>query len=111
MVGGRSQLASLTAAVVMLAVLVFLTGPLESLPTTALAAVVIGAVVRLIEVRSLRDLWSTDRFGFVTAISTTVGAVAFGLLQGIVIGVALSLLSKVPRGSQRHVCRTAGERI
>ena len=111
MVGGRSQLASLTAAAVMLAVLVFLTGPLESLPTTALAAVVIGAVVRLIEVRSLGNLWRSDRFGFVTAISTTVGAVAFGLLQGIVIGVALSLLSKVPRGSGCHASRTAGERI
>lgn len=111
MVGGRSQLASLTAAAVMLAVLVFLTGPLESVPTTALAAVVIGAVVRLIEVRSLGNLWRNDRFGFVTAISTTVGAVAFGLLQGIVIGVALSLLSKVPRGSRCPAPRIAGERI
>ena len=106
MVGGRSQLASLTAAIAMLAILVFLTGPLESLPTTALAAVVIGAVLRLIEVRSLRELWKTDRFGFVTAISTTVGAMALGLLQGIVIGVGLSLLSKVPRAWQRRVGRT-----
>ena len=83
----------------------------QFLATTALAAVVIGAVVRLIEVRSLANLWRSDRFGFVTAISTTVGAVAFGLLQGIVIGVALSLLSTVPRGSRCHACRTAGERI
>jgi MFS superfamily sulfate permease-like transporter len=106
MVGGRSQLAGLTAAAVMLALIVFLTGPLESLPTTALAAVVIGAVVRLIEVGSLRDLWRADRLDFVTAISTTVGAVAFGLLHGIAIGVALSLLSKGRRGWRLHVRRT-----
>lgn len=56
MVGGRSQLASLTAAIGMLVVLLFVTEPLENLPTTALAAVVIGAVLRLIELSSLRAL-------------------------------------------------------
>ena len=59
MVGGRSQLASVTAALGMLAVLLFVTEPLENLPTTALTAVVIGAVLRMIEVSSLRELWRT----------------------------------------------------
>jgi MFS superfamily sulfate permease-like transporter len=49
MVGGRSQLASVAAAGVMVIVLLFLTRPLENVPTAALAAVVIGAVLRLIE--------------------------------------------------------------
>ena len=96
MVGGRSQLASVTAAIGMVVVLLFLTDPLENLPTTALAAVVIAAVLRLIEVRSLLELWRTRRLDFVIAVSTTVGAVAIGLLQGIVIGVVLSLLSDGP---------------
>jgi|KBSSwiS6_1023812.scaffolds.fasta_scaffold00783_10 MFS superfamily sulfate permease-like transporter len=108
MVGGRSQLASVTAALGMLAVLLFVTEPLENLPTTALAAVVIGAVVRLIEVSSLRELWRTRRFDFVIAISTTVGAVAIGLLQGIVIGVGLSLLSKASGGWRRSGRRAHG---
>ena len=108
MVGGRSQLASVTAALGMLAVLLFVTEPLENLPTTALAAVVIGAVLRLIEVTSLRELWRTRRFDFVIAISTTVGAVAIGLLQGIVIGVGLSLLSKAPGAWRRRVRRAHG---
>ena len=59
MVGGRSQLASVSAAAVMVAVLLFLTQPLEKVPKAALAAVVIGAVIRLIEVGSLRSLWKT----------------------------------------------------
>jgi len=108
MVGGRSQLASVTAALGMLAVLLFLTEPLENLPTTALAAVVIGAVLRLIEVSSLRELWRTHRFDFVIAISTTVGAVLIGLLQGIAIGVGLSLLSKAPGAWRRRVRRAHG---
>jgi sulfate permease, SulP family len=91
MVGGRSQLASVTAALLMVTVLLFLTRPLERVPTAALAAVVVGAVVRLIEVRSLRALWHIRRAEFAIAMATIVGAVTIGLLQGIVIGVSLSL--------------------
>ncbi len=90
MAGGRSQLASMSAAAVMVAVLLFLTRPLEKVPTAALAAVVIGAVVRLIEVGPLRSLRKTRRIEFVFAIATSSAAVAIGLLEGIVIGVALS---------------------
>ena len=91
MVGGRSQLASVVAAGAMVIVLLFLTRPLETVPTAALAAVVIGAVLRLIEVRSLRALWRIRRSEFLIALTTAFGAVVFGLLEGIVIGVALTL--------------------
>jgi high affinity sulfate transporter 1 len=91
MVGGRSQLASVVAAGAMAIVLLFLTRPLETVPTAALAAVVIGAVLRLIEVRSLRALWRIRRSEFLIALTTAFGAVVFGLLEGIVIGVALTL--------------------
>jgi sulfate permease, SulP family len=90
MVGGRSQLASLTAAASMVAVLLFLTRSLEKVPTAALAAVVIGAVVRLIEVEPLRILLRTRRIEFVIAIGTSFAAVTLGLLEGIVTGIALS---------------------
>lgn len=92
MVGGRSQLASVAAAGAMVIVLLFLTRPLETVPTAALAAVVIGAVLRLIEVRSLRALWRIRRSEFLIALATAFGAVVFGLLEGIVIGVALTLI-------------------
>jgi MFS superfamily sulfate permease-like transporter len=96
MVGGRSQVASVTAALGMVLVLLFLTDPLEHLPTTALAAVVIAAVLRLIEVRSLIELWRRRRLDFAIAISTALSAVVIGLLVGIVIGVALSLVAVPP---------------
>jgi MFS superfamily sulfate permease-like transporter len=97
MVGGRSQIASVTAALLMVMVLLFLTRPLERVPTAALAAVVVGAVVRLIEIRSLRALWRIRRTEFAIAMATIVGAVAVGLLQGIIIGVSLSVLDHLLR--------------
>jgi SulP family sulfate permease len=91
MVGGRSQIASVTAAMLMVAVLLFLTRPLEKVPAAALAAVVIAAVLRLIEIRSLRELWRIRRTEFAIAMATTATAVVVGLLEGIVLGVALSI--------------------
>jgi MFS superfamily sulfate permease-like transporter len=102
MVGGRSQIASVTAALLMVTVLLFLTRPLEKVPMAALAAVVVGAVVRLIEIRSLRALWRIRRTEFAIAIATIVGAVAVGLLQGIIIGVSLSLLDHLVRVALLH---------
>jgi len=109
MVGGRSQLASVSAAAVMVAVLLFLTRPLEKVPTAALAAVVIGAVLRLIEVGSLRRLWRTRRIEFVIAIATMLAAVAIGLLEGIVTGVALSVGESLVRTARRRLSRAHGE--
>jgi MFS superfamily sulfate permease-like transporter len=106
MVGGRSQIASVTAALLMVTVLLFLTRPLEKVPTAALAAVVVGAVVRLIEIRSLRALWRIRRTEFAIAMATIVGAVTVGLLQGIIIGVSLSLLDHLVRVA---VLRWGGE--
>ncbi len=97
MAGGRSQIAGVTAAMLMAAVLLFLTRPLERVPTAALAAVVIAAVLRLIEIGSLRGLWRIRRTEFAIAIATTVGAVAVGLLEGIVLGVALSVVDHLVR--------------
>lgn len=108
MVGGRSQLASVSAAAVMVAVLLFLTRPLEKVPAAALAAVVIGAVLRLIEVGSLRRLWRTRRIEFVIAIATTSAAVAIGLLEGIVTGVALSVGDSLVRAARRRLFRAPG---
>ena len=99
MVGGKSQVASVTAALLMVTVLLFLTRPLEKVPAAALAAVVVGAVVRLIEIRSLRALWRIRRTEFAIAMATIVGAVVLGLLQGDV-----SRREPVPAGSPRACC-------
>jgi len=101
-VGSRSQVAGLTAALLMIAVLLFFTEPLGSVPTAALSAVVISAVIRLIELENLRQLWRVRRTEFLVAISTTLGAVFFGLLQGIAIAVVLSLLDLVRRATLPH---------
>ena len=99
----------MTAALLMVMVLLFLTRPLERVPTAALAAVVVTTVVRLIEIRSLRTLWRIRRTEFAIAMATIIGAVAVGLL-GIIIGVSLSLLDHLVRVVLlRPGCRAPGQ--
>jgi SulP family sulfate permease len=76
----------------MAAVLLFLTGPLAYVPVATLAAIVIAAVLRLIELRTLRTLWRVRRVEFAIAIAATAGVVAIGVLEGVVIAMGLSLL-------------------
>ncbi|MEE4275673.1 MAG: sulfate permease [Thermoleophilia bacterium] len=91
-VGSRSQVAGLTAAALMAAVLLFLTGPLAYVPVATLAAIVIVAVLRLIELPTLRTLWRVRRVEWAIAIAAAAGVVAIGVLEGVVIAMGLSLL-------------------
>ncbi|MEX1263293.1 MAG: SulP family inorganic anion transporter [Actinomycetota bacterium] len=101
-VGSRSQIAGVTAAVLMAGVLLFLTDLLRSLPIAALAAVVLVAVLRLIDLSALAALWRIRRTELLIALATTVGAIIVGLLEGIVIAVVLSILDFMRRRVTPH---------
>ena len=55
--GAKSQVSSMTAAALALLTLLFLTGLFERLPEATLAAIVIAAVIELVDIASLRHLW------------------------------------------------------
>lgn len=99
-VGSRTQVAGLAAAGMMAVVLLVLTGPLQYVPVATLAAIVIAAVLRLIDVGALRTLWRVRRVEFAIAIAAMAGVVAVGVLEGIVIAMALSLLDFLARTSR-----------
>src|SRR5947207_2053824 len=90
--GGRSQLSPLTAAAVVLVVLVVLTGPLAALPVAALAAVVFLIAVALIHVARMRRILATRRHEFAVALLTTVAVVGLGVEYGIVVAIIASIV-------------------
>jgi sulfate permease, SulP family len=90
--GGRSQLAPLTTAVVVLIVLLLLTGPLAYLPNAALAAVVFLIAVELIDVKGMRNIAATRPSEFAVALLTTAAVVALGVEYGIVLAIVASIV-------------------
>ena len=95
--GGRSQLAQITASVIVLLVLLFLTDPLASMPTAVLSAVVFLIGVELIDVKEMRKIWIQRPSEFWVALITAIVVVVIGVEQGILLAMVLSLIEHVRR--------------
>jgi len=91
--GGRSQLAQLSACVVVLVVLLLLTGPLSYLPDAALAAVVFLIGAGLIDVKEMRRIRRFTWHEYVVALVTTAAVVILGVEDGIVVAVIASIVN------------------
>ena len=95
--GARTQLTGVVAAATIGVVLVLGTGLLKNIPTAALAAVVIAAVLRLIDLPALRRLLRVNRRDFALAVASFVGVLLFGILPGVGFAVALSVVAVLER--------------
>ena len=90
--GGRSQLAPLTAGAVVVVVLLLLTGPLASMPTAALAAVVFLIAAELVDVKGMRHILAVRKQEFAIALLTTVAVVVLGVEYGIILAIVVSIV-------------------
>jgi high affinity sulfate transporter 1 len=89
--GARTQLTGLVAAVTLGLVLLFGTRVVRDIPLAALAAVVIWAVLGLVDVGALRRLARVHRPDFLLALTSFLGVAIVGVLPGIGIAVGVSL--------------------
>jgi SulP family sulfate permease len=98
--GARTPLSGLVASGIMLVVALFLAGLLRDLPQPVLAAIVLMAVSGLFKLSELQRLWRFSRAEFAVAIAALLGVLGSGLLRGVLIGVVISLLLILRRGSR-----------
>jgi len=91
--GAKSGLASITSGVTVLLTLLFLAPLFSQLPKPVLGALIIEAVVMgMMNVPEMRRMFRVQRFDFWVAVAAIIGTLAFGVLAGVIIGIALSLL-------------------
>ena len=102
MVGARTQMYSLVAMGLMVAVLLFAHGLLATFPTAALAALVVYAALRLIDIAGFRRLASFRRSELILALLTAVAVLSLGVLYGVLAAVALSILDLLRRVARPH---------
>ena len=98
--GAKSQLPSLVAAGTITVVMLFFTDMLAYLPNAALAGIVANAVLSLINVQELRELWQMRRSDFWIAAVCLVSVLALGPLRAVAIAFLLSLIDVIRRVSQ-----------
>ena len=95
--GGKTQLASLFAAVTLILFLVFLTPLIARLPVVALAALLIYGGFTLVEFDVMVRIYRFYPRSAMLAASTTLSVLAVGVVLGILVGVALSLIALIDR--------------
>lgn len=113
--GARSQVSGLTVAALTVVTLLLLTGLFENLPEATLAAVVIVAVIELVDLPALQELRRASsarlraiygvaaRPDLIAALAALFGVLIFDTLPGLFIGVAVSLVLLVYRASHPNV--------
>jgi len=101
--GARTPLSTALAAVCLLVVVLFFSQHLSALPQPVLAAVVLSAITGLFRFSALKELWRDDRSEFVVALAAFAGVLSFGLLRGVLIGAAISLVQLVRISANPHV--------
>jgi len=89
--GGRTQVTGLIAAATIALLLLVLTGPLQYVPTAALGAVLVFSALTLFDASTLKEIWKIDRLEVGLSVITTLGVVAVGAIDGVLIVVALAL--------------------
>jgi sulfate permease, SulP family len=100
--GARSQVANLVAAALCFFTLILLTPLFRNMPRPTLAAIVIAAMLHLTKPKYFQDLFARSRESFATAMIVIAGELTLGVLEGIALGVVLSLLILIYRTSHPH---------
>ena len=101
--GAQTPAAGIVSAVLMAIVIAGLTDWFYYLPQAVLSATIIVAVIGLIDTHTLKEAWHYDKADAIALLLTFAGVIVFGVEEGIVIGVAMSLAVLVWRSSHPHM--------
>ena len=95
--GARTQLCGVVGALLIVGFIVLTPNLTSYLPRSVLAAVVIVAAASLIDVRGMIWLLRVDRVDGLLSVAALLGVALIGVLQGIVVAIALSFVALVDR--------------
>ncbi len=91
--GAKTGISSLVTAIVVLMTLLFLTPLFYHLPQAVLAAVIMMAVIGLVNLKAIVNIWRANRHDSLAALVTFVSTLGFAphLDKGIIVGAGLAI--------------------
>ena len=105
--GARTPLSGLVAALFTLLVVLFASGLLRNLPQPVLAAIVLAAVMSLVDITALRHIWHFSRTEFVVAMAALLGVLGSGPVNGVLLGAAISIVLLLRQAARPRVTELA----
>jgi sulfate permease, SulP family len=103
----RTPLSGLVAALFTLVVVLFASGLLRNLPQPVLAAIVLAAVMSLVDVAALRHIRHFSRSEFFVSIVALLGVLGSGPVNGVLLGAAISIVLLLRQASRPRVVELA----
>ncbi len=100
--GSRTQLYSVVTLAFVLVVMLAGRGVLANFPMAALGALVVYAALRLVDVPEFKRLARFRRSELILAVATTASVLLFGVLYGVLVAIALSILDLLRRVARPH---------
>ncbi len=101
--GAKTGMAALISVVMVVLTLLFLTPLFYHLPKTVLAAIIIVAVLGLVNFKEATFLWKANKLDFWLMLATFIATLLLGIEYGIIVGVGLSLIVLIFRTSRPYV--------
>ena len=101
--GGRSQLAGLAAAAIVIALLAFGAALLGRIPNAALGGVLMFVALRIVRVNQIVSIWRQSLGEFLLIAVTAAAIIVLPIEQGVGIGIALSLLHGIWSATRARV--------
>ncbi len=101
--GGKTQVAALSAAVVVLLLLVFGARLLPFLPAAALAAVLVGIAASLVRVEEMRRIARYSKLELLITLGTLILVCELGVVEGVAIAALVTLLDRTRREARPQI--------
>jgi SulP family sulfate permease len=101
--GARTPLSGFVAAMFTLFVVVFASGLLRNLPQPVLAAIVLAAVMGLVDIHALQHIWRFSRAEFLAAVAALFGVLGSGPVNGVLLGAGISIVLLLRQAARPRV--------
>jgi len=101
--GGRSQVASLAAIAVVVALLVAGAGVLSGIPEAALAGILLFVAARIVRVGQMAQVITRSPLEAALIVATAAGIVILPIAYGVAMGIVLSILYGLWSAARIHV--------
>ena len=97
--GGKTQVVSITAGLSMILLLLFGTGFIGYLPVPVLTAIVISALMKVVEFDLAKRLYEVSKNEFYIFVAAFLGVLLLGTIYGVIIGMLLSFVAVILRAT------------
>ncbi|XP_060212620.1 probable sulfate transporter 4.2 isoform X2 [Lycium barbarum] len=101
--GAKTGLSGLVMGIIMACALLFMTPVFEYIPQCALAAIVISAVIGLVDYNEAKFLWRVDKKDFLLWTITCMTTLLLGIEIGVLVGVGVSLAFVIHESANPHI--------